>query len=232
MRFFESIDMKTPSSSSQPKKSLAQQVAQQLQQLIESGRLAVGQKIPTEPELMKQYGVGRSSVREAVRMLMNTGQVSVQQGRGTFVLRRTAADAPLERWLRQARPEEAAEVLALTEGMMARLAANRRTDEQLTRLQQAVEQRGRLAKQRDRKALAQAEQQFYDVLAQATGNALLTELHHALADCCRASSAEKGTSNDGADDAQAMWENLVKQIGEGNAKKAAKVAQNLRVSRG
>ena len=64
--------MKKNTSPASPRKSLAQQVAQQLQQQIESGRLAVGEQLPTEPALMKQYGVGRSTVREAVRMLMNT----------------------------------------------------------------------------------------------------------------------------------------------------------------
>lgn len=45
----------------------------------------MGNKLPTEPELMKNFKVGRSSVREAIKLLVNTGIVRVQQGVGTFV---------------------------------------------------------------------------------------------------------------------------------------------------
>lgn len=222
--------MKTPSSPPRPKKSLAQQVAQQLQQQIESGRLTVGQKLPAEPELMKLYGVGRSTVREAVRMLLHTGVVSVQQGRGTFVLHQTQASESLAQRLRRARPEEALELLTLLEGMMARLAAGRHTDDQLQHMQQAVEQRSRLSGSHAPHALADAERMFYDTLEQAAGNSLLTDLHRALTDHCQPLATTEDLTPDEADDVQAMYENLVRQIGEGNAKKAAKAAQNLRAS--
>lgn len=67
------------------KKSLADMVAEQLRQQITEGVYAIGDKIPTEPELMKMFKVGRSSVREAVKLLVNMGVVQVRQGAGTFV---------------------------------------------------------------------------------------------------------------------------------------------------
>ena len=60
-------------------------MAEQLQKQIKEGKLKEGDKLPTEPELMKVFGVGRSTIREAVKMLLNKGYISVQQGRGTFV---------------------------------------------------------------------------------------------------------------------------------------------------
>lgn len=52
---------------------------------IVAGHLAPGDRMPTEPELVSRYGVGRHSVRRAIAALAKQGQLSVEQGRGTFV---------------------------------------------------------------------------------------------------------------------------------------------------
>ncbi|MFA8384624.1 MAG: phosphonate metabolism transcriptional regulator PhnF [Pelagibaca sp.] len=52
---------------------------------ILDGHLAPGDRLPTEPELVKQYGVGRHSLRRAISALAKQGKLSVEQGRGTFV---------------------------------------------------------------------------------------------------------------------------------------------------
>ena len=173
--------------------------------------------------------VGRA-VREAVRMLMNTGQVSVQQGRGTFVLRHTPAGESLSQRLERALPDESAEVLALLEGMMARLAANRRTAEQLNRMDETLLRRRQMAERHDAHGVDETEQQFYDLLARAAGNPLLTDLHHALAHSLRTRTAPSGSQPETDDDLQAMYENLVRQITEQNAKKSGKIAQNIRTA--
>lgn len=55
------------------RKQIADEVAEQLQRKIAVGEWDVGTKIPTEPELMKLFGVGRSTVREAVSVLVHAG---------------------------------------------------------------------------------------------------------------------------------------------------------------
>lgn len=52
---------------------------------------------------MKIFGVGRSTIREAVKMLENMGYLKVQQGRGTFIEIPTLAKEPLEQRLKRAR---------------------------------------------------------------------------------------------------------------------------------
>lgn len=52
---------------------------------IESGVWSPGERIPTEMELMKEYGVGRATVRQAVLDLVNKGLLYRKQGKGTFV---------------------------------------------------------------------------------------------------------------------------------------------------
>ncbi len=81
--------------------SLADEVAGRLQEKIALGEYAIGEKLPTEPELMVVFGVGRSTIREAVRNLSNAGLVRVQQGLGTFVERQQVTSESLsERFLR------------------------------------------------------------------------------------------------------------------------------------
>ncbi|MEM9427380.1 MAG: phosphonate metabolism transcriptional regulator PhnF [Pseudomonadota bacterium] len=53
---------------------------------IDDGVLAPGARLPTEPELKDLYGTGRHSVRRALAELARDGRLSIEQGRGTFVL--------------------------------------------------------------------------------------------------------------------------------------------------
>ncbi len=67
------------------KQTLAEQMAEQIKDLILSGELASGQVLPTEPDLSTQFEVSRAVVRDATRILMAKGLVDVQHGRGVFV---------------------------------------------------------------------------------------------------------------------------------------------------
>ena len=73
------------------RKRLTEEIIDQLTSLIERGELTSGDKLPPERRLMRQFGVGRSSVREAVGALSLTGVLSVRPGSGTRVI--SSADA-------------------------------------------------------------------------------------------------------------------------------------------
>jgi len=92
------------------KKSLAEEVSSLIREQINDGKLTKGEKLPTEPELMKLFGVGRSTVREAIKMLVNMGYLSVQQGRGTFVESVTETNEPFHQRLKRADIQELREV--------------------------------------------------------------------------------------------------------------------------
>jgi GntR family transcriptional regulator len=62
-----------------------QQVADDLRQRIVDGSLQAGDKVPSEAELMNDYGVSRIVVRMAMEALQNEGLVDKRQGKGTFV---------------------------------------------------------------------------------------------------------------------------------------------------
>jgi GntR family transcriptional regulator len=59
-----------------------------LREKITSGAFASGDRLPTESELIKQYGVSRITVRQALSTLAEEGLIERQQGRGTFVAQR------------------------------------------------------------------------------------------------------------------------------------------------
>ena len=60
-------------------------VQEQVLKLIETQRLAAGAPLPTEPELVRDLGVSRNSVREALKALQAVGIVDIRHGYGTFV---------------------------------------------------------------------------------------------------------------------------------------------------
>ena len=74
------------------KKTLADEVSEQIQKRIALGEMSVGSKLPTEKELSDMYGVGRSTIREAVSVLSNIGLLRVMQGKGTFVVSQYATN--------------------------------------------------------------------------------------------------------------------------------------------
>ena len=67
------------------RQTLVPQVIEQLRTQIATGEWPVGSRIPTEPDLVAALGVGRNTVREAVRALVHAGVLECRQGSGTYV---------------------------------------------------------------------------------------------------------------------------------------------------
>lgn len=60
-------------------------IADDLRQQITSGELATGQRVPSEAELMRRYGVSRGTARQGLALLEATGLVTAVHGKGRFV---------------------------------------------------------------------------------------------------------------------------------------------------
>jgi GntR family transcriptional repressor for pyruvate dehydrogenase complex len=160
-------------------------VAERLRDEIGDG-LPVGEPLPPERELAETYGVGRSSVREALRMLESRGLIE-SRGNGAFVVR--APRSPLHESLgllletREGNPHELFEVRRLLECEAAALAAERRTDGQVVQLEAATgEMAAALASNDDYVA---ADIRFHLLIAEATGNRMIVHLMHAIRDQLR-----------------------------------------------
>ena len=73
------------------KRSLVDQALEQLRWRITEGKWAIGERLPTEPELSAELGISRNTVREAMRVLAFSGLIEIRQGDGSYV--RSALDA-------------------------------------------------------------------------------------------------------------------------------------------
>lgn len=67
------------------KRSLVDQALEQLRRRISDGVWGVGQRLPTEPELVAELGISRNTVREAMRVLAFSGLIEIRQGDGSYV---------------------------------------------------------------------------------------------------------------------------------------------------
>lgn len=65
--------------------SVVQNIIDRLTDALISGSLKPGEKLPTEPELARDFGVGRNSIREAVRILVSYGILEIRRADGTYV---------------------------------------------------------------------------------------------------------------------------------------------------
>ena len=71
------------------KRPLPQIIADKIIDLIESKELLLGEKLPSEQELMKELSVGRGTIREAIKSLVSRNIVEIRRGVGTFVAEKT-----------------------------------------------------------------------------------------------------------------------------------------------
>ncbi len=125
---------------------LSERVAKEIVTLIETRGLHAGDLLPTEPELMQAMGVGRSSVREALRGLAVLGLVEIRQGQGTFVrslIPLTGTSAPgidtIAGALARGLTDELLEAREVIEVRLASMAAQRATADDLAELERLVQ---------------------------------------------------------------------------------------------
>ncbi|MEU6409304.1 FCD domain-containing protein [Microbispora sp. NPDC046933] len=153
---------------------LVDQAVESLREQITEGRWPVGTRLPGETTLATTLGVGRSTVREALRALAGAGLVQARQGAGVFVI----ATRPAEDWaarLRRAAVADVYEVRMLVEVQAARLAAGRRTPDDVTALHAALEARRAAARESDA-AFVDADIALHAAVVAAAHNPVLTDL--------------------------------------------------------
>lgn len=163
---------------------LVEQAADRLRAQIADGSWPVGTKLPGETTLAGQLGVGRSTVREALRALAGAGLLQARQGAGVFVIA-TEPAAPAEDWaarLRRASVADVYEIRMMIELRAARLAAERRTAEDLAALDLALRARDEAAEAAaagsgDAEAFIDADIALHTAVVNAAGNPVLADLY-------------------------------------------------------
>jgi GntR family transcriptional repressor for pyruvate dehydrogenase complex len=145
------------------------------------GTLTAGDPLPAERELAVRYGVGRSSVREALRMLESRGVIE-SRGSGAFVVapRRNPFEQPLSLVVSGEEVDRAQlfEVRRMLEAEAAALAARRRTPDQVEQLRGETDAMERALGAPEEYVAADI--RYHLVIAEAAGNPLILHLMQAI----------------------------------------------------
>jgi GntR family transcriptional regulator, transcriptional repressor for pyruvate dehydrogenase complex len=160
------------------KVSISEDIAQQILDLISSGNLVPGQRLPSERELCKNFGAARSSLREALRGLSMIGVLTARVGEGTSV----AADGgkflgKIMEWrliTEKHDIENLLEVRIALEGIAAANVALHGTEADIAKLGALLAKMKSSVK--DKKQFAAFDLEFHVTLAKASGNSLLFDL--------------------------------------------------------
>ena len=110
--------------------------------LVRSGELKPGMRLPSEPQLAEMTGISRTSVREAVRGLQTIGILEIRRGQGTFIRdinSSSVVDAQMMMLLDNYQALlDLVEVRRGIEPLIVQLAAERATDEDIAGLREAL----------------------------------------------------------------------------------------------
>lgn len=165
------------------KRNHYEEIAARLQRLISDGKVRVGEALPSTKAMSEQFGVGRSTMREALSALKAMGLIEIRQGGGCRVIRSAPAEVSLPKLnsirLNRETLIELLEARQSLEVSNASIAASKRTDADLNAF-------GKLMNEMERSIGDEAEGERTDVafhllLAKATHNSILVRLFESIA---------------------------------------------------
>ena len=148
--------------------SLPGLVQAEIEQLILSGELIVGQRI-NESDLAIRFGMSRGPIREALRALEESRLVRSEKNRGVFVREISVAEA-----------DEIYDVREALDQLIGQRVAERATPEQIRAMQAVVAEMDEATGMRDIKRYHGLNLKFHDMLVDFAGNARLTETYRLL----------------------------------------------------
>ncbi len=166
----------TPYSLLRPK-PLWTAAADQIRDLIESGAIPIGARLPSERDLCGQLGISRISLRESLRVLQTTGYVETRPGSGTYArLPEPVTDGSLAAWIaKDLHILELFELRRAVEPGVAGLAALRHRPEQLAGIEATVAQMADDSPRNHARVVA-ADAEFHRLVGHAVGNPAISRL--------------------------------------------------------
>ena len=157
---------------------LYEEIADRMLSQIREGILRPGDRLKPERSLAEEYGVSRTAIREALRSLEMMGCVESRVGEGTFIKAPSLSNIvdPFSMVIAQngRLGSDLIEVRLILETEISALAARRRTDEQLSALQETIAEMERDI-EGGGKGIA-ADERFHGILAEAAGNKALSTM--------------------------------------------------------
>lgn len=212
------------------RQTLTEQAVLELMQFIRSNNLKPGDMLPSETQLADSFGVSRPVIREALKSLAGRQVIQIINGKGAVI--RPIDSDPLRGYFQKAvqfEPEVIIQLLEVRKGIevqSARLAAERRSLEELSQLEQAAA-RMREAMDDPEKCIA-LDLEFHLTIATCTHNAMLFYLLESIREATKSTILEGRRSrktHDELERVQVLHEMLVQAIAEGNAELAGRIME-------
>ena len=206
--------------------SLSKQVADKLETMIINGDYKVGEKINSESELMAMFNVSRNTLREAIHSLTSAGVLDVRQGDGTYVRSNNRFSANMKLEYDKVELEDIKETRNALEITLASLAAKRRTDDDVVKIEDALNRRKELkevAKENTR-----ADMEFHLAIAEASHNKILIDLYLSIFDYLENLISEiQEETNLSAEEIDGLHDSLFQAIKASDNSAARSCVQNI-----
>ena len=170
------------------KQSASNAVSEAIRERIVNGAYPLGKKLPTEQALCDEFSVGRSTIREAMRMLEAKGYVSIRPGSGTVAVSKTADTAQhVRQWLAENRGNlsDFMEVRVAIESLAIRLFIAKYSQAKFEKLLSIQERFERAVAEGDVSGMAFNDEALHAAIALGAENSLLVNINKQLLDAFR-----------------------------------------------
>ena len=169
--------------------TVVNQVMEKFRELISSGQFKAGDRIPTESEMAAMLGIGRSSIREAIKVFNYLGVLDSQTAKGTFVCARSSISAEALTWSILLGRDDYYDLIdtrgAIESWGLVSLAERYEQDRaavagQLLALEGQIERMRRAIAANDRVELAKADYEFHAAVIGGVSNELFDAVYQVL----------------------------------------------------
>ncbi|SKA74525.1 FadR/GntR family transcriptional regulator [Desulfobaculum bizertense] len=211
-----------------PRATVYEHIVRRINEMLESGELEAGDKIPPERRLAEAFGVSRNSVREAIRVLSEQGILESRPGCGTFVKAHKGRDflEGLASRMAQGRQQlrDVLELRLILEPSIAALAAQNARQQDLVKLEDLI--------RRQEEDIygggtgISLDEEFHAILARLSGNKLLDDVIERIRDALRESRDETLNSVERRSSSMQAHKDVLRAIASGDATGAKKAMRN------
>lgn len=199
---------------------MSDRIIEKIKNKIHSGEWKVGEAIPNEAELMALFNTGRSTIRESVKVLSGEGYLFVKQGHGTFVEIPSIKSESLDSRLSRSNILEVYEIRRMLELEIAKLAAERRTEFDLSIMKKALENRKIAKKNNDKEGYVKNDVVFHTAIAAACKNNIAFDLYKSFSSALQKAMKSYVHDEELYKDQIDIHEKILKAIEDKDAEKA------------